>query len=580
MASSTTNWKSREDYKKQKELEEARKAGTALPETDEEGKEINPHIPQYIAQAPWYLNNTGPSLKHQRQFKVTTYDNTWYTRGAFKAPPPKKWRDGSCTNCGAATHDRKSCTERPRKLGAKWTQSDMRPDEVIQEITLDYDGKRDRWNGYDPSNHTTVVDKYDKIAQERKQQKSEALNAIAGKSELSKSGDLETEEGEAAAEAKKPKEEEDDEDEEEDEETRGFKETEGYNNAPITKVDPRTRTTIRNLRIREDTAKYLRNLDLNSAFYDPKTRSMRENPNPASIPLEEQVYSGDNFVRNTGEAKKFNDMQGFSWEAYEKGQELHVEATPSQALLLYEQYKEKKEHLKQKQKESIIGKYGGEEYLNSLPKELVFSQTENYTEYARDGKLVKGQEKVVVRTKYEEDVYLNNHTAVWGSYWESGNWGFACCRQILKNSYCTGEAGRLTKEEIQKQMKNSLNTPKNKEKEAEKAQTEATPEKKQKPKEKDEKGKNNLLKKFGDEDTLKEKNLDEERLRKAIREEDRRREEHLDERKRQYNSLSGDSYEVTEEQMEAWRLKKHRFDDPMRNMLEEPEAGLGKGKKK
>jgi pre-mRNA-processing factor SLU7 len=32
--------------------------------------------------------------------------------------------------------------------------------------------------------------------------------------------------------------------------------------------------------IREDTAKYLRNLDESSAFYDPKTRSMRENPNP------------------------------------------------------------------------------------------------------------------------------------------------------------------------------------------------------------------------------------------------------------------------------------------------------------
>lgn len=42
--------------------------------------------------------------------------------------------------------------------------------------------------------------------------------------------------------------------------------------------DVRTRTTIRNLRIREDTAKYLLNLDPSSAHYDPKTRSMRGNP--------------------------------------------------------------------------------------------------------------------------------------------------------------------------------------------------------------------------------------------------------------------------------------------------------------
>jgi hypothetical protein len=44
--------------------------------------------------------------------------------------------------------------------------------------------------------------------------------------------------------------------------------------------------TGRNLRIREDTAKYLLNLDTNSAYYDPKTRSMREDPLPDSDPNE------------------------------------------------------------------------------------------------------------------------------------------------------------------------------------------------------------------------------------------------------------------------------------------------------
>lgn len=55
---------------------------------------------------------------------------------------------------------------------------------------------------------------------------------------------------------------------------------------PGTKVDSKQRITVRNLRIREDTAKYLRNLDPNSAYYDPKTRSMRDNPNP-QVPSEE-----------------------------------------------------------------------------------------------------------------------------------------------------------------------------------------------------------------------------------------------------------------------------------------------------
>ena len=41
---------------------------------------------------------------------------------------------------------------------------------------------------------------------------------------------------------------------------------------PGTKVDSKQRITVRNLRIREDTATYLRNLDPNSAYYDPQTR--------------------------------------------------------------------------------------------------------------------------------------------------------------------------------------------------------------------------------------------------------------------------------------------------------------------
>lgn len=53
---------------------------------------------------------------------------------------------------------------------------------------------------------------------------------------------------------------------------------------------------VRNLRIREDTAKYLLNLDVNSAHYDPKTRSMREDPLPDMDPNEKfyavSIHSG------------------------------------------------------------------------------------------------------------------------------------------------------------------------------------------------------------------------------------------------------------------------------------------------
>lgn len=80
---------------------------------------------------------------------------------------------------------------------------------------------------------------------------------------------------------------------------------------PGTKVDSKQRITVRNLRIREDTAKYLRNLDPDSAHYDPKTRSMRDNPykNTGKTP-DEVSFAGENFVRYTGDTKSMLQDQG------------------------------------------------------------------------------------------------------------------------------------------------------------------------------------------------------------------------------------------------------------------------------
>jgi pre-mRNA-processing factor SLU7 len=59
--------------------------------------------------------------------------------------------------------------------------------------------------------------------------------------------------------------------------------------------------------------------------------------------------------------------------------------------------------LKETSKVSILAKYGGEEYLERAPKELLQGQTEEYVEYSRAGQVVKGRERVKAKSKYPED---------------------------------------------------------------------------------------------------------------------------------------------------------------------------------
>ena len=62
-------------------------------------------------------------------------------------------------SCGAMTHKTKDCVERPRKTGAKWTQTEIAADEKIQDLHLEtFDAKKDRWNGYDTAEYARVMD--------------------------------------------------------------------------------------------------------------------------------------------------------------------------------------------------------------------------------------------------------------------------------------------------------------------------------------------------------------------------------------------------------------------------------------
>ncbi|KAJ1727527.1 mRNA splicing protein [Coemansia sp. Benny D160-2] len=438
----------REDYKKQKDLEAARKAGTAPPEVDEDGNAINPHIPQFMSKAPWYMDTGKTGLQHQRKTNngkreaPTLIEETgWYSsRGEKVGQAPKKYRKGACENCGAMSHRTRDCMERPRKKGARWTGKGMMADEAVQSVELSYDAKRDRWNGYDATDHRRLMEDWELVEEARRKRKADDLDreAEAAAKTAGKDGAAEAAaaiDGSALAEDIEAQFASSD--EEEDEEHQHQKQQQNDS--------AKSKSTVRNLRIREDTAKYLRNLDPDSAYYDPKTRSMRENPYAGKGTggeggLAQVAYAGDNFIRYAGEAQDVARKEVFAWEANERGNSsAHFQANPTQTSLMYNEFKSKKDTLKDSRRRALLSAYGGEEHLQAPPRELLV-QDERYVEYSRTGQVISGEVRPAISTRYKEDVYPMNHSSVFGSWWADGKWGYQCCKQTLRNAYCTASA--------------------------------------------------------------------------------------------------------------------------------------------
>ncbi|KAJ8765184.1 hypothetical protein K2173_011444 [Erythroxylum novogranatense] len=382
MATASVAFKSREDHRKQLELEEA---GLAPAEVDEDGKEINSHILQYMSSAPWYLYAEKPSLKHQRKWKSDPKcTKSWYDRSA-KVCQADKYKKGAW----AMKRDAKSCTERPCKIGAKWTNMHIAPDEKIET-----------WNGYDASLYACVIDRY------------EARDEVTDG--------------------------EDDEDAFKVDEAR----VDESKQMDFAKVEMCVRTTGGGSALELlDTAKYLLNFDVNSAYYDPKTRSMREDPLPNADP-NEKFYGGDNQYRVSGQALEFKQLNIHAWEAIEKGQDIHMQAAPSKAELLFRNYKVIKEKLKSKLRDTILEKYGNAASEEDLPRELLLGQTLRILLKLKTTRAnIFRCSYLIPKSKYEEDIWINNHTSVWGSWWKDHQWGYKCCKQTIRNSYCTGSAG-------------------------------------------------------------------------------------------------------------------------------------------
>ena len=464
--------------------------------------ERNEYIPSFIAKKPFYIDDATQSqddyLEHQRLQSQKNYDplssSTWYDRGKKVGERATKYRKGACENCGSMSHKAKDCLQRKRKNGARWTGREIAADEKMEDVRLGWDAKRDRWNGYEASEYQEVVEEYNALEEMKKKASGEP-------------GSGDDEGGEDAVEGDKYEEE--------------------------TDMGRQQPTSTRNLRLREDTAKYLLNLDLDSAKYDPKTRSMLDTETSTN-----ELIAEDGFQRASGDAAEFERATRYAWETQERGDKdkIHLQANPTEALLVRKRKAEEDVGRKEAQKKALLDKYGSQETVakNKALSGAEVVSNEKYVEYDERGR-IKGEPEKKEKSMYAEDILINNHTSVWGSWWKAFKWGYACCHSTVKNSFCTGEEGKKAADEAERFAKGLSLLPS-----AEQAGN---------------------AEEMASEEAEAEEVEKEKHVPNGV---DRPEKQKMDESRRRLEEMKAG---ISEEQMERWRKERTSKSDPMAEML-------------
>jgi pre-mRNA-processing factor SLU7 len=275
------------------------------------------HNPSFVTKVPWYIGSeSGGSLDHQKNWKAppsSSLNKSDQVTSSRVCNP-----DLECENCGQTGHARKDCLERPRKFLAKFSEirEVERGDEMVTHVSeqaTGFETKRDRWEGYDAGEYDKVV------AEWRKKEIDEMREKIRQQSGSATSG------------------------------------TTGITNASLAKSKFEADETVANLRIREDRAKYLYNLDVNSAYYDPKSRSMRDDPGGAAA----TQYRGDNYIRYTGDVQESIRARQFAWESASRGDaNVHEIANPTESMMKMKKREKIDLEKVSESKRKILEKYG------------------------------------------------------------------------------------------------------------------------------------------------------------------------------------------------------------------------------
>lgn len=174
---------------------------------------------------------------------------------------------------------------------------------------------------------------------------------------------------------------------------------------------------------------------------------MRANPHTEGDPSDD-LYRGDNFVRHTGDAVHFDEVNQFAWQSRQingqKSDGIHLQSNPTMTELAFKEFNSKKSSVQNTFKANLMERYGQQQCVsNETEMELLYGQSESYREFGADGRVIKGQQELIPSSKYEEDKHPGNHSAVWGSWFDlkTLKWGYACCRCTTFHAYCTGNEG-------------------------------------------------------------------------------------------------------------------------------------------
>lgn len=223
-------------------------------------KKENQHIPRYIKNKPWYYdsdNKEDDYLSHHRQThggnNLLDIENNseakhgagihdTFKRNNISQNNTNKGKRPTCTNCGGFDHTKKGCMERPRKTqkqpihGVKATNNSK----IIDEQEMDWDARKDRWFGYSGKEYDETLAKWE-----------ENKNITGNHKNDTNSHDYDIDE---EIELMKLK----------------------LGNYKTNKEDQHNEDGITAIRIREDKAAYLNDINSTNVNYDPKSRLYKD----------------------------------------------------------------------------------------------------------------------------------------------------------------------------------------------------------------------------------------------------------------------------------------------------------------